>query len=160
MCPLKLLHFVYVCVYVRMCVCIQVCTIAHVWRSEDNWWELVLIVCHVHPGRHDPQVLRLGVRHLCPPSMSPAHRMGSFLLMLTNKGSAGRNSSSWFLGDGNPWLTAVVADPLNVVKGRENGYVVSFTFAILYRFRDHMIKAAKRNWGNQVCNKNSKLVKV
>lgn len=78
------------CVF--MCICVYVYKYVSMyhstrWRSEDNWGESVLSVHRVHPGHHELQVLRLGVRHLCPPSMSSAQRVGSSLLI--NKGSAG-----------------------------------------------------------------------
>jgi hypothetical protein len=38
------------------------CVRAHVWKSEDNLWELVPFFPHVSPG-HRAQIVRLGSKH-------------------------------------------------------------------------------------------------
>lgn len=54
------------------------CTMAHVWRSEDNLPELVPSSYHVGPG-NETQVVRLGTRHLSPLN----HLAGPLIRILT-----------------------------------------------------------------------------
>lgn len=49
--------------YACMYVCGHICGTAYMWKSEDNFQELVLFFNHVGPGAQT-QVARSGSRHL------------------------------------------------------------------------------------------------
>lgn len=52
-----------VCVY-AVCMCCVVCSIEHLWKSEDKLSHSVLSFHHVGTG-DQTQVSRLGSKHLC-----------------------------------------------------------------------------------------------
>lgn len=59
---LYLFIYTYLCVYLFIYVYLQahmqVCALAHKWRSKDNLWELVLFFCHMGSG-DQTHVIRL-----------------------------------------------------------------------------------------------------